>query len=180
VTVPSATAATGRPARVALQPCADSASKANYARTIDQPVAFRQLRELTSRERNLLERSHPNGTAPMWGSTPHNTALTNHEALESGDHVLFGGQGQYFLHAVVTAKWRNAAAARRLWGSNDVGQTWELMYSLTDLDQIQVPYPELNELWDYGLNASPRSFRLLNEQRSTIALQYLSRSQSPR
>lgn len=158
--------------RVALQPCADDTSQANLQKTVNRAVPFSQISNLLGPERQFLEAAHPQLEAPMWGSVPHREAIRSHDALRPGDRVLFGRLNRFFLKGTVGAVWRNPEVARALWGERADGQTWELMYSLTALEPIDTPYELLNSRWEYRPAASPRYFRLLNEARSTAALDF--------
>lgn len=164
---------------IVLQPCASAASKKNYARTIARPVPFAPMAHLLGPEGQVLAAAHPDGAAAMWGTVPHRDALKDHDRLSPGDIVLFGGQGYFFQRGTVTARWRNRRLAQELWESRGDGQTWELMYALGDLEDIEVPYAELNELWGYAPTASPRSFRLLDQERSNAARAYLGSGKGP-
>jgi hypothetical protein len=65
-----------------------------------------------------------------WGALPGQRNLPNWEKMRPGDYVLLYQNGQYTFHTTVISKYRNANFARALWGTDQNGMTWELMYFL--------------------------------------------------
>ncbi len=66
--------------------------------------------------------------------------------MERGDYVLCVYDSTYHYVAQVLTKYDNRELAEAVWGTNDQGQTWRLMYFLTEPRKINLP---LSELADY-------------------------------
>src|SRR4051812_49213414 len=106
---------------VVLQPCAAAASRRHYADTVERPVDLDDVdRLLSNRERKTLAIDHSNGTAALWGVMPggRDQQVAKWNRMEPGDHIFFAGGGIVFADAVVTARLRNPALARALWGTS--------------------------------------------------------------
>lgn len=73
----------------------------------------------------------------------------------------------------VTHTFVNAALARRLWGINDSGQTWELMFSLGEVRALDLPYAELNAVVGYAPNNVVQGFTTLDDDKSAALFDYL-------
>lgn len=166
--------------QVALQPCAAKASMDHYADTIERPVAFAAYDHLlTTQERKVLTRAHPNGSASLWGVMPgaRGQQVPKWERLEPGDHIFFAGGGRVFADAVLTAKVRNPRLAEELWGNGVAGngdqQTWELMFAVHDVTPLDIPITDLNIAIQRRPNANVQEFVVLPRATSAAALTLL-------
>jgi hypothetical protein len=63
--------------------------------------------------------------------------------MERGDYVLCVYDSTYHYVAQVLAKHDNRELAEAVWGTNEQGQTWQLMYFLTEPREIDLPLSEL-------------------------------------
>lgn len=59
--------------------------------------------------------------------------------MRAGDYVLFYQSKHYTFVTNILGTLRNADLSRSLWGSDDEGQTWELVFFLSKPKQIAVP-----------------------------------------
>ena len=164
-------------AKVILQPTSNAAAKTNLTRTIDQPVVLSEHREVLGADYTPLAALFPTGSCAMWGITPSKVKIGQHARMDSGDAVLFAKDGRFFLIGTVAYTWRSETLARRLWGQDDNGQTWELMYALDDLRDIEMPYAEFNRAVGYAENNVPQGFTVVSDERSAGAFRLLPESQ---
>jgi hypothetical protein len=66
-----------------------------------------------------------------WGATPGPQNEANWNQMATGDWVLCVYGNAYRYVAQILAKFRNARFAKKIWGSDTEGDTWEYMYFLT-------------------------------------------------
>lgn len=157
---------------VAIQPAGSPGSREHYRDTIDTPVDLGRVERFLGPESTQLRALFPAGSAPMWGVTPgkRNANVSNDEKLRVGDLVLFLRDKKAFAHGTVAALFRNEALASHPWGRDDSGQTWENMYALRSVEDIDIPYPNLRN----ALGSSPgdnfMGFRVVSGQKAANTL----------
>ncbi|TDC95409.1 hypothetical protein E1161_04275 [Saccharopolyspora aridisoli] len=149
--------------RIALQPAAlnDRDVAQHYRDTIDSRVPFsKHVDVVPSRVLTTLGAEFPQHTAQFWGATRgrNDVNVTKWQRLEPGDAVFFYGKKHLYLAGHIVLTFRNAALADRLWGRNQDGLTWELMFALTNLRHISVPIEEVRSALDWNDNAFVQGF----------------------
>ena len=162
--------------RVLIQPAAGDAARDHYQETIADPVPIARVRSFLSDEvLDQLTEHHPSGDLFVWGLTPGGggRGRTQWEKISPGDVALFSWDGKFRSCGRVTVKAENADLARELWGTDDDGQTWQLLYFLTEPATCAVPYEEFNETVGYKLNYVPQGFAVLDEEKSRAVLDQL-------
>ncbi|ROP37172.1 hypothetical protein [Saccharothrix texasensis] len=152
--------------RVALQPATlEGDVLQHYRDTIEKPVVFDDHADvLDPAVLSNLHRLFPEGRARMWGVTPGDgdANVGKVARLRAGDFVLFYGRGVLYLAGTVALRWHNRALAARLWtyDRRPVPQTWEHMYALTDVRQVQIPIDEVRPLLGWGPRAVVQGFNI--------------------
>lgn len=136
------------PRHLVLQPAGDDARE-NMRRTVFTPVHRSVWADhLSEQDQSVLEREHPSGSVPMWGTTvgARGQMRIKWGRMAPGDLVLFLARNHAFLAATVTHKWSSAALADALWARKQSGGRflpWELMFSFTRPAPIRISYGEL-------------------------------------
>lgn len=171
--------------RVALQPSANAASRQHFENTIEKPVSVDLAAKfLPTGTVERLRDSHPDGQMMVWGAKPgeRGQQVVKWNRLRPGDYIVFAADSRAFAGAVITNVFRSADFARELWGetstANGETQTWELMFALADMEQIDVPYSVMNPLIGRAPNANVQEFNVLSEEFSDALLEYLNRSEN--
>lgn len=161
---------------VVLQPTANADGRAHYRQTIENPVSRSTWSQHVSQEvKDALDLRFPDGNIPFWGVTP-GTKLANSKKwsrMDAGDIVLFAKNGSYFSRAVVAYTFQSTELARSLWGVDAKGKTWEFMYAVDEVIDIDVPYKELNPVLGYKDDYVPQGFNVLGDGKSEVAIDYL-------
>lgn len=161
--------------QVILQPSANKAARQHYVDTIANPVLLSAHEDRIS-EAELVEFRglFPSGRVPMWGVTPGKGGVNvgKWDRASVGDVVLFAAHGQIFGSGTVAAKFHNPELARRLWGVDPDGQTWEYMYALDEIRSLTIPYAEFNRVVRYKENNVIQGFTVLDEARSAACLNH--------
>lgn len=83
-----------------------------------------------------------------WGAVPgkRNNPLWN--ALKPGDWALCVYSGAYHFVSQILAKHDNQKFGREVWGTDDAGNTWQLMYFLTKPQPIDIRVEDVSDyLW---------------------------------
>lgn len=164
--------------KIILQPAAGSEAREHFQDTIERPVSLAANRDLLGPHYDALLKRFPAGTCAMWGVTPgrNDVNVAKYERASVGDAVLFAGGGRFFAIGTVAYMWHSPKLAVRLWGRDHQGQTWEYMYALDDLRDIDVPYAEFNRAVGYAENNVPQGFNVLSDERSAEAFRLLPES----
>jgi predicted Zn-ribbon and HTH transcriptional regulator len=131
-----------------LVPAGDSSARLNFERTIRAAVSERDLDGLDPSLVELARAVH--GGVRAWGTKPgrDDRHVGTWSRMERGDWVLFGFDGLFPVAARVLARAHSPAVARRIWGE-DEGETWEYMYLLDEVRQVDIPRLGLNERLGY-------------------------------
>lgn len=143
----------------------------NWARTLDQPVPFREDVHggaLTPAERTALDRLHPGGTARFWGATTvHDRRM---DRLGAGDVVLLTGRKQVLAVGEVGLVFRNPAFADALWDPEPGTCSWDNVYSLLHLARTGIPYEAVWALDGFRAGDNFMGLRLLDPGRAATVL----------
>ena len=154
---------------IVLQPTSNRDARQHYVDTISNPVAFDQHKELLkANDYAALKEMFPGRLAPMWGVTPavNGRNIARFKRASVGSLVLFSGDGRIFAAGTIAHKMHNAALARELWGEDSRGLTWEYMYVLDEIREVDIPYAAFNAAVGYQPNFVIQGFSVLGEERS--------------
>ena len=125
---------------------------------IDEETVFGSF---TPAHREELERIRDEGNGfYAWGAVPGLRNIPNWKAMERGDYVLCMFGNTYHYVARVLAKYNNERFARRVWGEDEDGDTWEYMYFLTEPLEV---HRHVSEFEGY-LNAVYRGFTRISDR----------------
>ena len=159
---------------IILQPCGNAGARQHYADTMANPVLLEKCTDLVGPIDSELKKLFPDGRASIWGVTPGqdggNEKKFNRTA--PGDVVLFSRDGGIIAVATLALKFHSAQLARKLWGQDSRGQTWEFIYFLDEVKPIQIPYPEFNKVVGYEPNFVIQGFNVLDEAKSDRILEH--------
>jgi 5-methylcytosine-specific restriction protein A len=122
--------------RLFIQPCGDGAPLEHFRDTIQRPVEISTLEGLV--EQPILDSLHTSfssGRAALWGvvSGDKDRQKKIYRRMEEGDILLFTRKGGIFALGEVGQTFESKAAAKKLWGTDGSGQTWENMFAIRRL-----------------------------------------------
>lgn len=115
-------------------------ARAHLKDSILKSVPFDLMQEALGQEKTAYYQSlMPGGNGfYAWGAVPGPDNKRRWEAMQVGDLVLTVYDNQYHFLSSVIGKLNNQALARRIWGNDDEGVTWEYMYLLSQPQSIAV------------------------------------------
>lgn len=122
--------------QVILQPAGNKGGREHYVDTIETPVSFQEFQSiLDSKLYAQLFEAHPSGEAAIWGVVPGNSPgnVNKWQRISEGDLVLFSADKRIHSYGLVSQKFNSRLFAEKLWGLSEENQTWEYMYTLTDV-----------------------------------------------
>jgi|TARA_B100001971_G_scaffold211472_1_gene239235 5-methylcytosine-specific restriction protein A len=155
--------------KIILQPAGSKDAYKHYIDTVKNPVDLDRIKGFARQDEydKLLE-LYKDGKVHVWGVTSGSNSGNYNKwvKINEGDVALFAGQRRIFATAVVTYKIHNKDLALDLWKTNPEGETWECIYFLEKVENINIPYSELNEVAGYAPNYTIYNFNVLNVQRS--------------
>ena len=163
-------------ARILIQPAGGAGAREHFEVSIAKKVKFDDhIDVLTSSEYDSLKSDFADGEAAMWGLVPGEKGVNaaRWESVTAGDIVLFSGKKKMFAMGRVATKFHNPSFAAKLWGHDSKGQTWEYMYTLVDVKDIDLPYSEFNSTIGDNPNNNHLGFRIVNEEKSARFISYL-------
>lgn len=162
-----------------MQPArlSDRIVERHYQDTIVRPVVFDEYADfLDPATLQRLRRLFPGGSAPMWGVMPgkNGANLPEIRKMEPGSWVFFSGDKRLYLGATIAVTWRSPQLAERLWGADPDSGTWEYMYALAGLRDLNTPIEELRSLLGWKPNRNIMRFQTVNTAEADILEQHFS------
>ncbi|MFG2045910.1 HNH endonuclease [Micromonospora sp. NPDC048935] len=138
----------------------------NYKRSVERGIRLRDVAAELGPDLKPLAALYPDGVARFWGSTP-TSQVNNYKARALrdrwvGDDVLFYADTTFYARARILHLLHNPAVAKRIWGADDDGRTWEHMMALGDVERLEQPVPAAPILRQFGLSVPLRSLTLVS------------------
>lgn len=147
---------------VAVQPCGDSEARTHYVDTISKLVSKSRITPyLSEAERQEFDVCCGPKVA-VWGVTKGKKGqnLSRWTRLNRGDLVLLYQDKRLFSKARISYKVQNEPLAKDLWSAKEDGTTWECIYFLDDLEEIDIPIGRFNETLSYKQNFIIQGFNV--------------------
>lgn len=161
--------------QLVMQPCGDSDAIRHYIETIENPVPLaRILPFLPESERDLVLATFGEAAA-VWGVTPGKNNINANKWLrmQLGDIVLLYRDKRFFFKGEVAYKIHAPELARELWQERTDGTTWEYVFFLTGLEQVDINIVRFNAAAKYKPNNIIQGFNVLNSVDSEAIIEAL-------
>lgn len=162
--------------KVIVQPAGSENAQAHFAHTITNRVALSRLEPLlTPQQRTALNTTFAGPDVPVWGVTRGNKDRNKNlfDKIVANDVLLFAQRKKVVATAPVLLTLHNADVARDLWGSDELGNTWEFLMLLGEVTPHDITYTAFNAVVGYQPNALLQDFRILDADKSAKALTLL-------
>ncbi len=145
--------------RLFFAPASGTAAQEHVRLSLSRPIAG----TIASRFSDALVAASNDGLYYAWGARPGARNDNTWLRMRPGDYVVFYVAGLYAYIARVKLTIRDAEIAKQIWGVDDGGGSWELVYFLEPPQRIDIPLESLAD----ALQASPyQGFVELPEARS--------------
>lgn len=155
---------------VFLQPAGEIA-KEQLEITIKQKVKLTRLKKYITQEKYYeLEKIYPNKELNMWGVTVNKQKVW--EQMQVGDFVLFYGNKRFFAKGRIQYKIHHEDLARNIWGTDKKGLCWEHIFFLDDVQIIDIPLEEFNQVTGYQFKHVQGAMRVKQEYAEKILKEY--------
>ncbi|UEG48631.1 hypothetical protein LK994_08275 [Ferruginibacter lapsinanis] len=155
--------------KIILQPSGNRDAREHYLDTIETPVPLTRIQpHITAEEFQNLSQIYPTGLCYVWGVTPGGNNITKWDRIQRGDVTLFSKEGAIYASGVTTFKLHSRNLASTLWGYNNNGETWEYVYFLEEIRNLNIPYIEFNTTVGYANNYVIQGFGVLTEEQSNL------------
>lgn len=135
--------------RIFLAPRSNETAYKNYMSSMQGKPLNDFLPYLTDNEINSLQ---GNDRYFVWGTQP--SLRSRWEKMELGDYVFFYAQGRFISVGRLRFKKYSEDLALSLWPkSTDSGEPWSCVFFVEDVQDINLPLPEFNDITGYSLKA---------------------------
>ncbi|MBT2119563.1 hypothetical protein KK141_19390 [Dyella sp. LX-66] len=161
--------------QLVLQPCGDSDAVEHYVDTIQNPVSLtRILPLLPPAERERVSLAFGESVA-VWGVTPGKNQVNARKwsRMQLGDVAMLYRNRRFFFKGAVAYKIHSPDIARELWKERSDGVTWEYVFFLTDLEQIDIDVVRFNAAARYKANNIIQGFNVLSSDQSEAIIEAL-------
>ena len=155
---------------IAIQPCGDSDAIGHYQDTIMNPVSIsRILPFLSATQQDYIKSLEINQVA-IWGVTRGQKDINKNkwDKLNTGDIALLYKNKSIFSQGKIISLLHSKELATELWNLNKSGETWEYIYFLDDLQEIEIPIVNFNKALDYKPNNIIQGFNVLVDEKARI------------
>src|SRR4051812_10322910 len=128
--------------QVILQPAGKGAPTVHYQDTITNRVPVSRVKPFVTPQQfsDLIRIYSAGGSAAIWGVTPGKDGRNQKrwERMEVGDIAFFAKEGRIFSTGVVAYKMHNKSLAVELWKTNADAETWEYVYFLESMRDMDI------------------------------------------
>lgn len=139
----------------------------NWRRTMEHPVDFQAgpvAATLSDDERAVLDRLHPDGTAPLWGT--HRFHEPRVAQLAPGDIVVLTGKKLVLGFGRVGFLTDNAELGDLLWAPHPGHGSYRFVYSLAPIRFAELPQSEFRARGGFGARDDFRQLRVVTGVRA--------------
>lgn len=159
---------------VAVQPCGDSDATQHYVDTILNPVSLNTITEYLDSPKSLGI-VNPKSEYAVWGVTAgdKNVNKNKWQKLNAGDVVLLYKKKKIFSQGYIKALIHSPELAFELWKTNKSGNTWEYLYLLDEIEEIEIPIEKYNNVLGYKETAIIQGFNVHTEEKAEKILDLL-------
>ncbi len=159
-----------------IQPSGGTEAQVHFRDTVQNCVRFSEhTGEISAPLMQELLENFPEGECAVWGLVPGvgDANRGKWERISPGDVVAFTGKKRVFATAIVKTKFQNQTLARELWGTDSSGATWEYMYSLEAVNEVDIPYSQFNDLLGDNPKNNHMGFRIVDEVRAAAFVSFV-------
>jgi MoxR-like ATPase len=132
----------------------------HYEESLRQGVLLDDLQTLDPEVLSRLEGHAHQGRIHAWGARPGSAAERKWLRLEPGDVALVYANGEFPLWGKVVDKARDVVVAERIWGRDQNGETWALMFFLDPVEPCGLDRVRFARELGYKESYVPQGFEI--------------------
>lgn len=153
---------------VAIQPCGDSVGRQHYVDTIKNLITPERIWPFLTPPQRLEFDANFDRPVAVWGVTNGKKNVNRHkwEKLSKGDVALLYRDKSIFSRGRIAMTINNAALASNLWSVMEDGSTWENVYFMDELQEIDVPVDRFNKVLGYKENNIVQGFNVYEGEKA--------------
>ena len=154
--------------RVHTQPCGDSDAQEHWVDTIENKVPISRIQtHLTQNDLDTFPDTLQSEFA-VWGVTNGKKDVSKNqwETMSPGDLILLYRKKRFFQAGKIIFKTHNENLAKELWGSRADGETWENIFLIDELNNIDIPIEVFNKILNYKPNYIVQRYQVYDEKKS--------------
>lgn len=155
--------------KIILQPVANKVAYEHYVNTLLNPVSINVIKNhVDPAIYNRIKTQYPDGNVYVWGVMNGKKGINKRkwEKIAKGDITLFSKKGGIFASAVTTMTFHSNSLALKLWGMDKDHNTWENIYLVEEVQNINIPYKIFNSILGYNERYIIQGFNILNDEQS--------------
>lgn len=155
--------------KIILQPCGNVVARKNYEKTISSYVNLADIKcYLSAAQTELISNNCPDGKVHIWGVEDRDNFrnFKKWQRINAGDVAIFAWEKVLRSRGIVIGKFENIDLSMRLWNDG----AYKNIYLLGEMEIIDIPYEIFNKSVGYSKKNPVRSFQVLNEKKSALAL----------
>jgi len=154
--------------RVHTQPCGDSDALEHWVDTIENKVPISRIQSHLSKQDVDTFPESPHSEFAVWGVTngKKNVNRNKWKTMSSGDLILLYRKKRFFQAGKIIFKTHNENLAKELWGSRTDGETWENIFLIDELKNIDIPIEVFNGILNYKPNYIVQGYQAYDEEKS--------------
>jgi len=146
---------------LALQPASSKRARENELKTLRISKTIEEIKPyLTVEDMRLLRSEFPEGRVNIWGVKLERAGQWG-KMLNGQTLVLFKRGRRVILRGVVVYKVMNEDLALHLWGPDDDGKPWTLIYFLKNLKKVDIPASEISRAAGRSLEDNWQAFTVI-------------------
>lgn len=150
---------------IITQPTGNKDAREHYLDTIEGSVNLSDFEHLLEdTDRVALKEIYPDSKIKLWGVTSGGANASKWVKIKKGDITIFSRNKLIYSSAITTYKFKNAALANYLWGENSDGETWENIYTVSEVKPLRISYNEFNIAVGYKENFVIQGFNVLSDE----------------
>lgn len=132
-------------AYVVLQQVSSKYAKSNAGKTLDKPVGLKYLNKFIEEKKFAeLQDRYPEGYLFIWGAkTERHHQIP--KMIPGQSLVLFRRGKRVFRIGIIKDLLVNLELAEYLWGTDETGETWGIIYLMQKVRDVSIGVIEINE-----------------------------------
>lgn len=161
--------------KIAIQPCGDPDAQAHYVDTIKNPVKASRILPFLTLEQKTQFSLRTGDSVAVWGVTPGAGGVNKRkwERLEPNNIALLYRNRKIFSQGRISLCIHNRDLALELWNTNANGETWEYIYFLDELQEIEIPITAFNKVMGYKDNFIVQGFNVFENDKAVALMDLL-------